>query len=132
MVRAFNAELTLSAHAFSGVRVRTVLTIEAAHALPAIGARSTVGRRSITACIIHLVTGLAATAYALACPCLVTIIIADTADAGRSIGPVLANGRRAVTATVVYGITGLAEIADTLLTIAVPIGDAGHTPAAIG
>ena len=124
-----NTELTLSAHAFSGVLVRTVLAIKTAHALPTIGAGPTVGRRPITACIISLITGLAATAYALTGPCLITIIIANTANALASIGD--AERRRAVTATVVYGVTGLAEIANTLLTVAVPIGGTGHTPAAV-
>ena len=108
-----------------------MLAIEAGHALPAIGPRSAVGRQPIAARIIDLVTCLTCTVDALTGPCLITIIIPNTADAGRSIGPVLANGRHATTSTVVYGVTGLAEIANTLLTIAVPIGDAGHTIAAI-
>ena len=121
----------MPAHALSGVCVRTMLAIEAGHALPAIGTRSAVGRQPIAARIIDLVTCLTCTVDALTGPCLITIIIPNTADAGRSIGPVLANGGCATASTVVYGVTGLAEIANTLLTIAVPIGDAGHTIATI-
>ena len=106
-----------------------MLAIEAGHALPAIGTRSAVGRQPIAARIIDLVTCLTCTVDALTGPCLITIIIPNTADALASIGN--AERRHATTSTVVYGVTGLAEIANTLLTIAVPIGDAGHTIATI-
>ena len=131
MVRAFNAELTLPTHTLSGPLFGTMTSIEAGHALSAVGPGSTVGRQSATACVIGLVACLACTVDALTGPRLITIIIANTSHAHRPIGPVLANGRRATAPSVVSGITHLAEIADALVTITIPIADAGHTIAAI-
>ena len=108
-----------------------MIAIEAAHALSAVGPGSTVGRQPATACVIGLVACLARTAYALTGPRLITIIIANTSHAHRPIGPVLANGRRVTAPGAISGITDLAEVTDALVTITIPIGDAGHTVAAI-
>ncbi len=131
LIRAHDAELTLTADAFASAGVITVIAVETRDTLAAICTRATEWRRTTTARIIRLITGSAATGHTLAEAWLVTVGIDRTTNAGKPIGPVDAQRGIPVTAGVGVDITGDTGVVYALVAITVTIAATLDTPAAI-
>ena len=131
LIRAHDAELTLTADAFASAGVITVIAIETRDTLAAICTRATEWRRTTTARVICLVTGSAATGHTLAETWLITILVNRTTNAGKPIGPVDTQRGVPVTAGVGVDITGDTGVVYALVAITVTIAATLDTPAAI-
>ena len=121
MIGSFNAELALTANAFSGSSLIAMIAIEAGYTLPAISTGTTVWCVSITARIVALIARLTRTAHTLANVWINTVFVGDAAYAPRSVDAILTNRRRPAASGVIRHIAGRADRIDALVAITITI-----------